>query len=131
MGLFTLLRAGEVMQAHGQPVLNGLKGVQKKDSVLPDGRAILRMITNAIPADAYQELLGGDIAKVPHYAQWTGIQLDREDLVVSWSEADMSATFLDTGFFGRPWQNQSLEASRRSGVQSSLPNLWCAQQLPP
>ena len=79
------------------------------------------MITNAISANAYQELLSGDNAKLPYFAQWDGIQLDREDLVVSWSEAEMS----------RPWQNQFLEASLRSGVQSSLPNLWCTQQLPP
>ena len=93
MGLLTFLRPGEVMHAHGHPVLNCLTGVQKKDSVLPSGLPILRMIINAIPANAYQELLGGDIAMLPYFAQWNGIQLDREDLVVSWSEADMSAAF--------------------------------------
>ena len=67
-------------------------GSTKKDSVLPNGLPILRMIINAIPANAYQELLGGDIAMLPNFTQWNGIQLDREDLV-SWSEADMSAAF--------------------------------------
>ena len=39
MGLFTFLRSRDVLQAHGQPVLNGLMGGRggKKDSVLPNG----------------------------------------------------------------------------------------------
>ena len=89
------------------------------------------MIINAIPANAYQELLNGDIARLTYLAQWNGIHLDRNDLVVFWSEADMSAAFwifrMEPSWF--PWQalakKQSLEASRRSGVQSSLPNLLC------
>ena len=132
VGLFTFLR--EVMHAHGHQVLDGLMGVQKKDSVLPSGLPIWHMIINAIQANAYQELLGGDMAMLPYFAQWNGIQLDQEDLVVSWSEADVSAAFLifrmEPSWFGMQ-PSQSQEASLRNGVQSLLPNLSCSRQLLP
>ena len=55
---------------------------------------------STIPGYAYQELLRGDKAMLPYFAQWNRIHLDREDLVVSWSEADMSAAFW---VFRKPW----------------------------
>ena len=115
MGLFTFLRSRDVLQAHKQPVLNGLRGVvQKNGSVQPDGRPIL-------PANAYQELLSGDIAKLPSFVQWNGIQLDREDLVVSWSVADVSAAFwifrVQPSWF--PWQ------ALAKPVPGSFAAQWC------
>ena len=122
MGLFTFLRSRDVLQAHGQPVPNGLMEVQKKDSVLPNGPPILRMITNAIPANAYQELLSGDIAKLPYFAQWNGIQLDREDLVVSWSEADMSAAC-----WGIPLGTKLVWHALAEPVPGSFAAQWCPE----
>ena len=107
----------EVLQAHG----HGLMEVQKKDSVLPNGRPILRMIINAKPLNTYQELLSGDITKLP-FAQWNGIHLDRDVLVVSWSEADMSAFWIfrvEPSWF--PWQ------ALAKPVPASFAAQWCPE----
>ena len=77
------------MQADSKPVVKGPMRAEKEESVLPNA-PILRMM-NTIPADAYQELLGTDTAMLAHFAHWNRIESDRENLVVSSSEADMSA----------------------------------------
>ena len=131
MGLFTFLRLGEVMQAHGQPVLNGLMGVQKKDSVLPNGLPILCVIMNAIPANAYQELVGGEIAMFPHFAQWNGIQLDRGGSGGVLVRGGYVRSFLDVTLgtklapLAGPSQASPRKLRSTIDVQSLVPRLWC------
>ena len=93
-GIFTFLRKDEVFHAKGEPVLNGLFGVPKK-STAADGPAggLLRLIVNAIPTNAYQELLAADIRALPYFGQWSGIHLEDEEMVFTMSELDMTAAF--------------------------------------
>ena len=82
----------EIYHVNGVPVLNGLFGVPKKKENISDGRAVLRMICNAIPSNACQVLIVGDIRSLPYFAQWTGIRIEN-GMVLCWSEPDLSAAF--------------------------------------
>ena len=58
------------------------------------GASVLRMIINAIPSNAYQMLVAGDITAFPYHGQWSGIQLlDDPERMMVWSELDMTAAF--------------------------------------
>ena len=37
---------------------------------------MLRMIINAIPANALQEMIEADILTMPYFVQWSGISVD-------------------------------------------------------
>ena len=60
-GIFTFLKEQNVFHFQGKPLLNGLFGVGKKNKSLDSGEPVLRMIINAIPANALQETIEADI----------------------------------------------------------------------
>ena len=92
-GIFTFLKERDVFQFRGTPLLNGLFGVEKKNKILDSGEPILRMIINAIPANALQETIEADIRTLPYFAQWSAISVDEEDKVIIWNELDMTSAF--------------------------------------
>ena len=93
LGIFTFLRKSEIFHVRGEPVLNGLTGVEKPGKTVPNtDLAVLRMIINAIPTNMFQQLLIG-IRTLPYFGQWSGVQLDDQDRVLVFSEKDMTAAF--------------------------------------
>ena len=109
MGLFTFLKKSEVFHVGETPVLNGLFGVPKKKEFLDDGREVLRMICNAIPTNACQVLLEGDIRALPYFVQWTGIQIGSTSSV--WSQRGSQC---------RLWSGQSRANLLHDGEQSCI-----------
>jgi len=120
-GLFTFLKKDEVFHARGEPVLNGLFGVPKKSSAAetPAG-GILRLIINAIPTNAYQELLAADIRALPYFGQWSGIHLEDEEMLFTMSELDMTAAFYVFELEPAWWGHQALN----TGVPGRLAAEW-------
>ena len=73
--------------------LNGLFGVEKKNKTLESGQPVLRVIINAIPTNALQEMIEADIRTMPYFVQWSGISVEEEDRVVVWNEMDKTSAF--------------------------------------
>ena len=91
---FTFLKERDVLHFRGKPLLNGLFRVEKKNKSLESGEPILRMIINAIPANALQETIEADIRTLPYFAQWSAISDDEEDKVIIWNELEHDVSFL-------------------------------------
>ena len=68
-GIFTFLKEQDVFHFQGKPLFNGLFGVEKKNKSLDSGEPVLRMITNAIPANALQQTIEADIPNIAIF--WT------------------------------------------------------------
>ena len=94
-GIFTFLKEQDVFHFQGKPLLNGLFGVEKRNKSLDSGEPVLRMIINAIPANAFQETIEADIRTLPYFGQWSAISVDEEDRVVVWNELDMTSAFYE------------------------------------
>ena len=92
-GIFTFLKKQDIFHFRGTPLLNGLFGVEKKNKTLESGQPVLRMIINAIPTNALQEMIEADIRTMPYFVQWSGISVEEEDRVVVWNELDMTSAF--------------------------------------
>ena len=86
MEFFTFLKKQDIFHFRGTPLLNGLFGVEKKNKILENGEPVLRMIINAIPANALQETIEADIRTLPYFVQWSAISVDEEDKVMIWNE---------------------------------------------
>ena len=78
-GIFTFLKEQDVFRFQGKPLLNGLFGVEKKNKSLDSGEPVLRMIINAIPANALQETIEAGIRTLPNFGQYSGISIDEEE----------------------------------------------------
>ena len=89
MEFLPFLKEQEIFHFRGKPLLNGLFGVEKKNKNLESGEPVLRMIINAIPANALQDMIEADIRTMPFFVQWSGISVDEEDRV----ELDMTSAF--------------------------------------
>ena len=92
-GIFTFLKEQDVFHFQGKPLLSGLFVVEKKNKSLDSGEPVLRMIINAIPANALQQTIEADIRSLPYFGQWSAISVDEEDTVVVWNELDMTSAF--------------------------------------
>ena len=92
-GIFTFLKEQDVFHFQGKPLLKGLFGVEKKNKSLDSGEPVLRMIINAIPANALQQTIEADMRTLPCFGQWSAISVDEEDRVVVWNELDMTSAF--------------------------------------
>ena len=66
-GIFTFLKEQDVFHFQGKPLLNGLFGVEKKNKSLDSCEPVLRMIINAIPANALQETIEADTRTLPYF----------------------------------------------------------------
>ena len=80
-----------VLRYRGEPVLNGLFGVQKP-SVLPSGRPILRTIMNLVPSNSVLKQLKGGTRGLPYICQWLSTVTEGNEQVRLW-QSDMSAAF--------------------------------------
>ena len=65
------------MWRDGKPVLSGAFGVAKANDdpiILDDGSSgdVLRFIVNAIPPNALQRIIAGDVGALPTSSQWEG-----------------------------------------------------------
>ena len=85
-GLFTFPKEQDVFHFQGKLLLNGLFGVEKKKKSLDSGEPVLRMIINAIPANALQETIEADIRTLPYFGQWSAVSVDKENREVVWNE---------------------------------------------
>eukprot|EP00438_Fugacium_kawagutii_P016495 Skav221151 [mRNA] locus=scaffold2925:171012:174989:+ [translate_table: standard] len=81
----------EVMTYRNEKVLNGTFGV-RKNSTLPNGQPILRLIMNLIPSNAIHTVLEGRVNRLPSICSWLNIYI-AEDELVTVCQSDMSAAF--------------------------------------
>ena len=63
----------DVFHYRNQPVLSGLFGVEKP-TVLPDGRKVLRLIMNLVPANATMDSIDGAVRHLPSITAWLGLR---------------------------------------------------------
>ena len=81
---------------NGRPLLNGAFGVGKgkfiKSAKTGLEVEILRLIINLVPSNELQVPIAGDVATLPHFGQWHGLELlDNEVLV--WDSEDIQCAF--------------------------------------
>eukprot|EP00438_Fugacium_kawagutii_P006075 Skav200576 [mRNA] locus=scaffold917:283975:288745:- [translate_table: standard] len=75
----------------GTRILNGLFGV-KKDSKVPSGKSVLRLVMNLIPTNAILKEIRGRVDSLPNICSWCNIVLE-EDELLSICQSDMTAAF--------------------------------------
>ena len=90
----------EVLRYRGQPVLNGMFGVEKPTR-LEDNSPILRVIMNLVPSNSVLRQLSGGTSSLPYIGQWLSTVLEDNQELRIW-QPDMSSAFY---LFGvpRPW----------------------------
>ena len=81
----------EVAEFRGQKILNGMFGVPKS-SQLADGRCILRLIMNLIPANSIMKQLTAGTKRLPHITSWLSTFINEEEELRIW-QSDMSNAF--------------------------------------
>ena len=87
----TWLPLDEILHFRGEPVLNGLFGVEKAATV-PSGRCVLRVIMNLIPTNAVVRQLTGGTTSLPYVGQWLSTVLEGDEELRLW-QSDMSSAF--------------------------------------
>ena len=90
-GLVRPLRKRDLLHVRGEPLLNGMFGVTK-DSALPDGRPVLRLIMNLTASNSVMADFPGDIGALPYYGQWRSIVLEG-GCELEWSYDDLKGAF--------------------------------------
>ena len=66
------------------------------------GSPVLRLIMNAIPVNAVQNLIHGDIRSLPYHGQFHAMEILDGDLLVTMSIEDLTSTF-NLIELGDPW----------------------------
>ena len=105
---------------------------KRRTKVWTAASPVLRMIINAIPANALQETIEADIRTLPYFGQWSAISFDEEDRVVVWNELDMTSAFYVFRLEPAWYKFQAL-AKPISGQFASrwVPNLWAEESVYP
>ena len=80
-----------VMHFRGEPVLNGVFGVEKP-VVLPSGKPVLRFIMNLVPSNSLLLQLTGGTRSLPYVSQWLSIVLEGDQHLRIW-QSDMCSAF--------------------------------------
>ena len=109
----------EVLHFRGQPVLNGMFGVEKP-SKLEDNSPVLRVIMNFVPSNLIHRQLTGGTSSLPYITQWLSTVLEDQQEVRIW-QSDMSSVFY---LFALPkawWGHLSFNILRY-GHQIGLPS---------
>ena len=109
----------DVLHYRGQPVLNGMFGVEKP-SKLADNSPVLRVIMNLIPSNSIPRQLTGGTSSLPYITQWLSTVLEDQQEVRFW-QSDMSSAFY---LFSLPkawWGHLSFNILRY-GHQIGLPS---------
>ena len=85
----------ELIYHNGEPLLNGIFGVGKNKFIKDrNGNEVevQRLIINLVPSNEIQVDIVADVATLPHFAQWSGVELlDDETLI--WASEDISCAF--------------------------------------
>ncbi len=101
-GLCKTLKAAELIMHNGKALLSGAFGVGKGKWITSakTGKLVevLRLIINLVPSNELQIPITGDVDTLPHFGQWLGLELLRDELLV-WSSEDISCAFY---VFGLP-----------------------------
>ena len=109
----------DVMYFRGQPVLNGLFGVEKPARTASD-KCVLRLIMNLVPTNSVLRQLTGGTSSLPSISQWQSLVLEDRQQVKIW-QSDMSSAFYLFAL-PRPWWGKLAFNVLRSGSQLGLPN---------
>ena len=87
----TWTKIEDVFHYRGPPVLSGLFGVEKP-TALPDGRKVLRLIMNLIPANACMDSIHGAVRHLPSITAWLGLSLGGGEGLALF-QSDLTAAF--------------------------------------
>ena len=87
----TWIPLSSVLYYRGQPVLNGLFGVEKS-SVTAGGLPVLRLIMNLVPSNTVLQQLTGGTRSLPYIGQWLSTVLEDQQELRFW-QSDMSSAF--------------------------------------
>ena len=110
----TWLPLEEVLHYRGEPVLNGLFGVEKAART-PSGRCVLRVIMNLVSTNAVVFQLSGGTASLPYVGQWLSTVIEGDQELRLW-QSDMSAAFYLFSI-PRPWWSMLAFNVLRKGYQ--------------
>ena len=83
-GICTLLRANEVFQVDGKPLLNGLFGVSKDE--WSQGHEVFRLIMNLVPFNGIAEAVKGDVDTLPAWSLMSPFYLQPSETLLISSE---------------------------------------------
>ena len=90
-GVFGWIPFDSVVTYRNTPVLNGLFGVEK-DSTLPDGRPVLRLIMNLVGSNSIMRQFTGAVRNLSSITSWLSTVMDANDELRIW-QSDMSNAF--------------------------------------
>ena len=108
-----------VLHYRGQPVLNGMFGVEKP-SKLEDNSPVLRVIMNLVPSNSVLRQLSGGTASLPYIGQWLSVVLEGDQQLKIW-QSDMSAAFYLFAL-PEPWWGNLCFNVIKPGYQLGLPS---------
>ena len=101
--LWCFITPDELVWHNEQPLLVGAFGVPKPErKVSKTGSPVLRLIMNAIPVNAVQSLIHGDIRSLPYHGQFHAMEILDGDLLVTMSIEDLTSAF-NLIELGDPW----------------------------
>ena len=101
--LWSFITPDELVWHNQQPLLVGAFGVPKPGrKVSKSGSPVLRLIMNAIPVNAVQSLIHGDIRSLPYHGQFHAMEILDGDLLVTMSIEDLTSAF-NLIELGDPW----------------------------
>ena len=91
-----MIASSRIVRHNGQAVLNGAFGVCKGKEIWSKKRkkmvAVLRLIINLTCSNALQRQIFGDVHMLPFFAQWIGLELLEEEVLL-WDAEDMRCAF--------------------------------------
>ena len=94
--IFGVIPAKRIITHNGQAVVNGAFGVTKGKEIWSRKRkkmlAVLRLIINLTCSNALQRQITGDVPMLPFFAQWIGLELMEEEVLL-WDAEDMRCAF--------------------------------------
>ena len=90
-GVCTWTPFHEVLKYRGQPVLNGLFGVEKPSKLAP-GKPVLRLIMNLVASNSVMQGLEGAVKNLPSITSWMSLVCDGDESVKIW-QSDMCNAF--------------------------------------
>ena len=128
--LCAILPRSALQTAGGEPIHNGLFGVEKGDEM--DGVAIHRLIMNLIPLNSVSQSVEGDVGTLPLLSQMNSLQMHPDEHLVVSSEDlkcmfylfEMPSSWLPLLSFNRPVPDDLIPP------HCSEPCYLCAKVLP-
>ena len=101
--LWGFITPDELVWHNSQPLWVGAFGVPKPERKMSkSGSPVLRLIMNAIPVNAVQSLIHGDIRSLTYHGQFHAMEILDGDLLVTMSIEDLTSAF-NLIKLGDPW----------------------------